>query len=108
MKINLIPAMLAASLLVVAVLASGQTKPDTSRTEPNKPSQATPKLDSQAPETERATARLVWSGSLLSDFRNGAVSPDSRYLAYVHWNTGDHVIQEIATGKRRPSTYKEG
>src|SRR5947207_2707822 len=47
MNIKLIPTMFVAALLLLAVLASCRTKPEASRTEPNKPSQASPTPRSQ-------------------------------------------------------------
>ncbi len=39
-------------------------------------------------------------------YGQGAPSPDGRYISYVHYDTGDLGILEIATGKKRRLTNK--
>jgi len=46
----------------------------------------------------------VWADYEL--YSEGAPSPDGRYISYVHWDTGDLGILEIATGKKRRLTNK--
>jgi Tol biopolymer transport system component len=48
--------------------------------------------------------RQVWADNEL--YGQGAPSPDGRYISYVHYDTGDLGILEIATGKKRRLTNK--
>lgn len=48
--------------------------------------------------------RQVWAG--LDVDVCGAASPDSRYLSFVDWDTGDLAIGELASGKKRRLTNK--
>lgn len=50
--------------------------------------------------------RLVWQGSGMSS--QGEISPDGKYLSCADWTTSDLAVREIATGKLRRLTSKEG
>ncbi|MCK4464399.1 MAG: tetratricopeptide repeat protein, partial [Bacteroidales bacterium] len=51
---------------------------------------------------EGMVVRKIWAGSDVDD--SGEVSPESRYISYTDWSTGDLAIYEIATGKKRRLT----
>jgi Tol biopolymer transport system component len=55
-------------------------------------------------EDKEFNIRQVWSDYEL--YSQGAPSPDGRYISYVHWDTGDLGILEMATGKKRRLTNK--
>ena len=55
-------------------------------------------------EDKAFNLRQVWADYEL--YSEGAPSPDGRYISYVHWDTGDLGILEIATGKKRRLTNK--
>ena len=55
-------------------------------------------------EDKEINIRQVWADYEI--YSEGAPSPDGRYISYVHWDTGDLGILEIATGKKRRLTNK--
>ena len=52
------------------------------------------------------TIRQVWSGPGTDP--SGAPSPDGRYLSFADWTTSDLAVRDMATGKVRRLTNKEG
>ncbi|MDB4581578.1 LpqB family beta-propeller domain-containing protein [Draconibacterium sp.] len=55
-------------------------------------------------ENKNFKIRQVWTDNEL--YSEGAPSPDGRYISYVHYDTGDLGILEIATGKKHRLTNK--
>ena len=55
-------------------------------------------------EDKEFKIRQVWADYEL--YSEGAPSPDGRYISYVHWDTGDLGILEIATGEKHRLTNK--
>jgi len=55
-------------------------------------------------ENKEFKIRQAWADYEL--YSQGAPSPDGRYISYVHYDTGDLGILEIATGKKRRLTNK--
>ena len=49
--------------------------------------------------------RKLWAGDLGSAF--GTPSPDGKYFAFHHYNTGDLAIRDVATGKVRRLNLKK-
>jgi Tol biopolymer transport system component len=64
------------------------------------------KLDQPIRATEPIgmMVRKIWEGLDIDNC--GEISPDGKYLSYVHWETGDLAIYEIVTGKKRLLTNK--
>ncbi len=54
------------------------------------------------PSSAMAT-RQVWAPALDT---LGGVSPDGRYLSYVHWDTGNLALRDLTTGENRHLTNK--
>ncbi len=48
--------------------------------------------------------RQVWAGPDVDP--EGAPSPDSKYLPYVDWETGDLAVFDLVTGEKRHLTHK--
>jgi Tol biopolymer transport system component len=55
---------------------------------------------------EELKISLVWQDSDMDN--TGEISPDGKYLSYVDWSTSDLAVREMATGKVRRLTSKEG
>ncbi len=55
-------------------------------------------------EPEGIRIRQVWKKPL-TDFL-GSVSPDGRFLAYVHWGEGDLAIHDLTTGENKILTHE--
>ncbi len=53
--------------------------------------------------TEGMVIRQVWAPALDT---LGGVSPDGRYLSYVHWDTGNLALRNLTTGENRHLTNK--
>jgi Tol biopolymer transport system component len=49
---------------------------------------------------------LIWQGPDMDD--SGEISPDNKYLSCIDWTTSDLAVREMATGKLRRLTSKEG
>ncbi len=65
--------------------------------------EATARESSSLPRL-RLAFRVPWSGS--DAHSNGAISPDGRLLAYVHWDTGDLAVRDLQAGQTRMVTNK--
>ncbi len=48
--------------------------------------------------------RQVWTEGEVDT--SGSISPDGRYLSYVHWDTGDLALRDLETGENRLLTNK--
>jgi Tol biopolymer transport system component len=45
------------------------------------------------------SARQVWKGPEVDS--NGSLTPDGRWMALTHWNSGDLVVRDMSTGQMR-------
>ncbi len=55
-------------------------------------------------KSNRLIVKKVWEGLDVDD--TGEISPDGKYLSYVHWGTGDLALYEVATSEKRFLTNK--
>lgn len=64
------------------------------------------RLASARPASERGgmVNKQIWTGAEVDT--EGTISPDGRYLSYVHWDTGDLAIRDLLTGTNRRLTKK--
>ncbi len=91
---QLVPATVTAVTLIVAAWIVAQS----------------PILNPPDPLVEAASVsgpqlRQIWSGDEVDDVL-GHLSPDGRYLSYIHWETGDLAVRDLETRENRLLTDK--